>query len=108
MSNCEKCDQFDETTDQFTVLGIPCDLCRHCYRSWVRIYHKSPKTIRFEILTERMNFLRASQLGKPMITVSHQGLPVNPYTALDILVEEREAVELSLIEDTLDWLEETI
>ena len=107
MSDCEKCQQFDESTLAHTLLGIPCDLCKSCYRSWVRRYHKNPKTTRFEVLTERMNFLRATSIGRPLATTTTTH-PVNPYEKLDVLVEEREACELILIEDTIDWLEEKL
>ncbi len=98
---CEKCAGYEESTQSHSILGIPCDLCKSCFRAWARRYHKNPDTTRFEILTERMNFLRAANIGKPLD-------PVSPYMLLDALVEERESIELKLIEDTIDWLEEPI
>ncbi len=99
---CEKCNSgYDDTIEDHNILGIPCTLCRPCFRSWARRYHKNPDTTRFEVLSERMNFLRASNIGKPLD-------PARPFAALDSLVEAREALELKLIEDTIDWLEETL
>ena len=92
---------YDESTEGRQLMGIPCDLCKTCYRSWARRYHKNPLTTRFEILNERMNFFRVAHIGKPLD-------PTTPYARIDSLVEERESVELKLLEDTLDWLEESI
>ena len=100
-TNCEKCEQFDESTLGHTLLGIPCDLCRSCFRSWARWYHKHPKTLRFEILSARMDLYRATTIGKPLVGD-------HPYSHLDTIVEEREAAELTLVENTIDWLEEKI
>ena len=100
-SICEKCNQFDEATEEYTLLGIRCDLCKTCFRSWARRYHKNPDTTRFEILTTRLDFLRATSIGKPLKADQ-------PFAVLDSLVQEREAVELKLVEDTIDWVEETI
>lgn len=98
---CEKCNGYEETTMGHTLLGIPCDLCKPCYRSWSRRYHKNPLTTRYEILSERLNFVRAANIGKPL----H---PATPFAQIDPLVEEREAVELQLVEDTIDWLEDPL
>ena len=46
-----------------------------------------------------MDMLRAQWVGKNTI---------GPITELDSLVEEREAVEAKILEDTIDWLEEKI
>lgn len=101
MSNCEKCDNFDESTEDHSILGIPCALCRNCFRSWARRYHKNIDATRLEILSERIHFLKASNLGKPLVGPK-------PFELLDILVTEREAIDLKLIEDTIDWLEEPL
>lgn len=98
---CEKCSEYNDTTDEFTILGIPCSLCNPCYRAWARRYNKNPDKVRFEILSERLNFLRSSSIGQPLGGSS-------PFAVIDLLVTEREAMELKLIEDTIDWLEEMI
>ncbi len=97
---CEKCDAY-EAAEGHTLLGIPCDLCMPCFRAWARRYHKNPDTTQFEIFTERLNFLRATSIGRPLD-------PAAPFVMLDALVQAREAIELKLIEDTIDWLEEPL
>lgn len=102
MSNtCEKCNQFDDSTTCNSLLGITCDLCRTCFRAWARRYHKNPDTIRFEVLSARADLLRASTVGKQLDSVA-------PFMELDVIIEEREAIELKLVEDTIDWLEEIL
>ena len=97
---CEKCSAYEEA-EGYTMLGIPCDLCKTCFRAWTRRYHKNPDTTQFEILTERLNFLRATSIGRPLN-------PATPFAVLDVLVQAREAIELKLVEDTIDWLEEPL
>ncbi len=97
---CEKCEAYEAAEDH-ALLGIPCSLCQPCFRAWARRYHKNPDTTQFEILTERLNFLRATSIGRPLD-------PANPFAMLDALVQAREAIELKLIEDTIDWLEEPL
>lgn len=100
-STCEKCRTYDDSTDEYAILGIPCDLCNTCYRSWLRRHHKNPDSTRFEVLGERISFMRVSHIGKAFN-------PDQSFEYLDIIVEEREAIELKMIEDAIDWLEDSL
>ncbi len=99
--NCEKCQGFDDSTQQFSILGIPCDLCKPCYRAWARRYPKHPATMEFEVRNAQIEILRAQWIGRSSIGGE-------PNAAMRVLVEAREAAELVLLEDTLDWLEEPL
>ena len=99
MSDCEKCQVFDDSTREFLLMGVPCDLCKACYRAWTRRYHKHPKTTEYEVRCAQVEILRAQWIGK--MSVGNE-----PLATMRMLIEAREAIELDLLEDTLDWLDE--
>ncbi len=98
---CEKCQGYDDSTQEFSIMGIPCSLCKTCYRSWALRYHKHPKTTDFELRCAQIDVLRAQWIGR-------NTLNGEPFKSLKVIIEAREALELELLEDTLDWLEEPL
>ena len=98
---CEKCQGYDDTTQEFSILNIPCHLCKSCYRAWARRYHKHPRATDFEVCCAQLDTLRAQWIGR-------NTLNGEPFKTIRVLVEAREAIESELLEDIIDWLEEPL